>query len=81
MVLNAYAYSGRWNNRRLEHNFHGLWQLIFNALIHDLRPGFQVISQLRLESRMVGRCLQLKQMTRFRPNQELRTRKFLISQS
>ena len=51
MMLNAYGYSGRWNNRRLEHTFHGLWQLIFTALIHDLRPRLQVIPQLRLESR------------------------------
>ena len=50
MMLNAFGYSGKWNNRRLEHTFHGIWGVIFAALIHDLRPSIQVIPQFRLES-------------------------------
>ncbi|KAF8231249.1 hypothetical protein L208DRAFT_1033016, partial [Tricholoma matsutake] len=50
IVPTAWAYSSKCNNRRLEHPFHGVWDLIFHDLIADLGPYVFVVPQYQIDS-------------------------------
>jgi hypothetical protein len=50
IVPTAWAYSSEHNNRRLEHHFHGMWNIVFQDLIHDLRPYVFVVPQYKIDS-------------------------------
>jgi hypothetical protein len=47
-VTLAFAYSRRWNRRRLEHHTYAFWDKVFSYLIYDLEPYLFHIPQLML---------------------------------
>jgi len=50
IVPTAWAYSSKCNNRRLEHPFYGIWNLVLQDLIADLAPHLFVIPQYQIDS-------------------------------
>lgn len=54
IIPTAWAYSSKCNNRRLEHHFHGIWNLVFQDLIADLGPYIFVVPQYQIDSAYNG---------------------------
>jgi len=50
IVSTAWAYSSRWNNRRLENHFHGIWDIVLHDLADDLAPRVFVVPQYQIDS-------------------------------
>lgn len=50
IVSTAWAYSMRWNNRRLENHFHGIWNIVLHDLTDDLAPYVFVVPQYQIDS-------------------------------
>lgn len=50
IVSTAWAYSSRWNNRRLENHFHGIWDIVLHDLTDDLAPHVFVVPQYQIDS-------------------------------
>ena len=50
IVSTAWAYSSRWNNRRLENHFHGIWNIVLHDLTDDLAPYVFVVPQYQIDS-------------------------------
>ena len=50
IVAILFAYSGRWNSRRLENHFHAFWNFVLLDLVDDLAPDLIVIPQFQLDT-------------------------------
>jgi hypothetical protein len=49
IVAISFAYSGRWNSRRLENHFHSFWNFVLLDLVDDLAPDVIVIPQFQFD--------------------------------
>jgi hypothetical protein len=49
-VTLAFAYSRRWNRRRLEHHTYAFWDKVLSYLIYDLEPYLFHIPQLMIHN-------------------------------
>jgi hypothetical protein len=50
IVPTAWAYSSKCNNRRIEHHFHGIWNLVLQDLIANLAPDIFLDPQYQIDS-------------------------------
>jgi hypothetical protein len=63
IVSTAWAYSSKWNNRRLENHFHGIWNIVLHDLTDDLAPYAFVVPQYQIDS-VPGRLSQIARLIR-----------------